>query len=210
MQLHERWQSTWIAMGIAQTPALHGCFADLVTRYSAPHRKYHTLQHLDECFRIFDPLRPLADHAAEIEVALWFHDAIYDTQSNVNEAKSAALARATVLVAGTAPGSADRIEALVMATRHAVAPTDPDARLMVDVDLSILGAPAPRFDEYERQVREEYAWVPGFVYRRERRKILRGFLGRPAIFGTAPIRNRFEQQARRNIERSLAALGGSQ
>lgn len=210
MELHERWQATWNAMGVAPTPALHACFEDLVARHSEPHRRYHTLQHLDECFRHFDLLRHVADHPAEIEVALWFHDAIYDTRSNDNETKSAALAKATVLDAGAAPASADRIEALVMATRHAAVPADPDARRLVDVDLSILGAPAPRFDEYERQVREEYAWVPGFVYRRERGKILRGFLARPAIYSTPPFLQRFEHQARRNIERSVAALGGSQ
>ena len=96
---------------------------------------------------------------------------------------------------------------MVMATRHAAVPPDPDARVLVDVDLSILGAPAARFDEYEAQVREEYAWVPGFIYRRERRKILQGFLARPAIFSTAPFLERYEQQARVNIGRSLGALG---
>lgn len=203
----DRWKAPWNALGVAWTPALRDCFDDLLARYSEPHRKYHTLRHLDECFANFELLRPLAVRAAEIELALWFHDAVYDTRSNRNEERSAALATATVLDAGGSSDSAARIEALVMETRHAAISTDPDARVLVDVDLSILGAPAARFDEYESQVREEYAWVLGFMYRRERRKILEGFLARPAIFNTAPFLKRYELQARVNIGRSLDALG---
>jgi len=77
----------------------------------------------------------------------------------------------------------------------------------VDVDLSILGAAPERFDQYERQVREEYAWVPDFLSRRERKAILKEFLARPRIFRSVHFRDRYEQQARSNIERSLGRLG---
>jgi predicted metal-dependent HD superfamily phosphohydrolase len=78
--------------------------------------------------------------------------------------------------------------------------------VLVDVDLSILGATQSRFDEYERQVREEYGWVPEPIYRRKRREILESFLGRPAIYNTARFIGRYEQQARANLARSLARL----
>ena len=93
-----------------------------------------------------------------------------------------------------------------MATRHEAVPRGVDAEILVDVDLSILGASRERFDEYERQVREEYAWVPDFLYRRERGKILKDFLARPRIFSTALFRSRYEEQARSNIGRSLERL----
>jgi predicted metal-dependent HD superfamily phosphohydrolase len=50
---------------------------------------------------------------------------------------------------------------LILATRHDVSPPGGDAALLVDVDLAILGSPAERFDEYERQVRQEYSWCRG-------------------------------------------------
>jgi len=78
--------------------------------------------------------------------------------------------------------------------------------VLVDVDLSILGATQSRFDEYERQVREEYGWVPEPIYRRKRREILESFLGRPAIYNTARFIGRYEQQGRANLARSLARL----
>jgi predicted metal-dependent HD superfamily phosphohydrolase len=94
-----------------------------------------------------------------------------------------------------------------MATRHKAVPRGTDAEILVDIDLSILGAAPDRFDEYERQVREEYAWVPDFLFRRERKAILKEFLARPQIFSSTHFRGRYEQQARSNLERSLERLG---
>jgi predicted metal-dependent HD superfamily phosphohydrolase len=93
-----------------------------------------------------------------------------------------------------------------MATRHDAVPANADARVLVDVDLSILGAEPARFGEYEQQVREEYAWVPGFVYRRKRREVLEGFLARTAIFNTRLFVERYEAVARGNLARSIAKL----
>ena len=78
--------------------------------------------------------------------------------------------------------------------------------MLVDVDLWILGAPQSRFDEYERQVREEYGWVPGLIYRRKRREILESLAARPTIFSTGRFVERYEPQARANLARSLARL----
>lgn len=150
-----RWREMWKALGAANSdPKLHG---ELVACYSEPHRKYHTPQHLEECFEEFDEVRALAEHPAEIELALWFHDAIYNVNRHDNEKKSADWARASALAAGTPAEACNRVHALVMATRHKAVPRGTDAELLVDVDLSILGAAPERFDQYEKQVREEYA-----------------------------------------------------
>jgi len=98
------------------------------------------------------------------------------------------------------------VHALVMATRHKAVPSGTDAGILVDIDLSILGAAPERFDQYERQVREEYSWVPDFLFRRERKAILKDFLARRQIFSSASFRDRYEEQARSNIERSLERL----
>jgi predicted metal-dependent HD superfamily phosphohydrolase len=175
---------------------------ELIARYSEPHRRYHTLQHLEECFARFDEIRDLAQHPAEVEIALWFHDAIYDPRREDNEARSAAWAKSSVPDAS----AGERIHALVMATRHESEPRGADARVMVDVDLSILGAPESRFEEYEAQVRAEYAFVPDSEYRRGRQAMLQRFLSRPAIFSTRTFIERYEAQARANLARALARL----
>ena len=96
---------------------------------------------------------------------------------------------------------------MTLRSADAAAPT-PDAALLIDVDLSIFGAPAQRFDEYERQVRREYSWVPGFLFRVRRRKILEAFLFRPKIYQTERFRESLEERARANLQRSIRLLGG--
>lgn len=194
----------WKALGAATCD--EALYHELIARYSEPHRKYHTTRHLDDCFARLLEVEARAIHRQEIELALWFHDAIYDTRRKDNEEKSAEWARSAALRLGLPNAAAERVHALIMATRHNATPDDPDARLLVDIDLSILGAGAERFDEYERQIREEYAWVREFLFRSERRKILKSFIARPRIFNTGHFFRTHEAQARANIERSLRQL----
>ena len=170
-------------------------------RYAEPHRAYHTLQHLEECFALFDETS--AAHAGEVLLALWFHDAIYDPKADDNEAASARWGAEVLAAAGAEPEVVERFRGLVLTTRHDAQPSSTDAALLADIDLAILGAAPARFAEYEEQVRREYAHVPGFLFRRERARILQRFLARPAIYSTPYFRQRFETQARANIERTL-------
>jgi predicted metal-dependent HD superfamily phosphohydrolase len=201
----EQWQGLWKELGVAPSVA-DTLYDELIARYSEPHRHYHTLQHLDECFGWLAETRALAEHPGEIELALWFHDAIHDVKRDDNEMKSAEWATSAVLAAGLRSDVADRIHDLIMATCHNAAPHTRDAQLLVDIDLSILGALPVRFDEYERQVRAEYEWVPALIFKRERRRILAAFLARPRIFTTDTFFDRLESAARSNLQRSIASL----
>ncbi len=201
MQLLERsWQTTWLALN-AQ-PAM-GLFERLVRSYSEPQRRYHTLQHLTECVQHLEPLRGLAQHPGEVEVALWFHDAVYEPKSHDNELQSALWAQRELEAAGVSGEVQSRVHQLVMATQHSALPQSVDEQLLVDLDLAILGAEPARFAEYEAQVREEYAWVPAWLFRRKRRAILREFLNRPFIYGTEHFRQQYEMRARENLGRAV-------
>lgn len=201
-----RWIAAWQAVGAQRIdPALR---ETLLARWNEPARHYHTARHLGECLRHFADVRAEADHPAEIELALWFHDAVYDLQAHDNEARSADWARTAALAAGVEAPVAARLHALVMATRHSALPTTNDEALLVDVDLSILGADTGRFDEYERQVRAEYAWVPEATYREKRAAVLQGFLDRPRLFTTRHFFDRLEVPARRNLADSIRRLAG--
>lgn len=204
MTLLTRWQSMWRQLGALQSD--DKLFARLVECYSEPHRRYHTVQHLHECFTHLDEVRSLAEQAGEVEVALWFHDAIYDTRRKDNEERSAAWARSSALSSGLPPERADRIAELIVATKHDAVAVGTDASLLVDIDLAILGADTARFDEYEVQVREEYAWVPKPFYRKARRQILQQFLDRERIYSTEFFHTEYEARARENINHSLSRL----
>jgi predicted metal-dependent HD superfamily phosphohydrolase len=203
----ERWRQVWKRFGVS---APNEIFQDLIARYSEPHRKYHTMQHLDECFDKLQEIRAAAVHPNEIELALWFHDAIYDVKRQDNEERSANWACSTALAAGLSISIAERVHALVMATRHDAMPNHVDEQILVDVDLSILGAKPDRFDEYERQVREEYHWIPDLLFEAKRRRVLTQFLERSKIFNTEQFLNSYEAQARTNLERSIKKLMAKQ
>jgi predicted metal-dependent HD superfamily phosphohydrolase len=189
-----RFDTLWRELGLT-TPSAP-VFDALQRAYAEPHRAYHTAQHIDECLMQLDR----AGGNAEVELALWFHDAVYDTRAHDNELRSAEWA---VRELGADHRSAAHIRDLILMTRHDALPVTPDAQLLVDIDLSILGAPHERFLEYESQVRQEYAWVPETIFRRERAKILQAFLDRPSIYSTALFRELLETRARENIATSL-------
>jgi predicted metal-dependent HD superfamily phosphohydrolase len=190
------WHRTWSDLGATPPTTL---LPQLLAAYAEPQRHYHSVQHLAECIAHLGPALHLAQRPGEVAIALWFHDAVYQLRSGDNEAQSAAWARRELMAAGVRADAYARVEALIMATRHDAQPTEPDARLLVDVDLAILGAPPQRFAEYEAQVQLEYAWVPKWLFKRKRRAVLRGFLARSPIYGTDHFRELLEVQARVNL-----------
>lgn len=198
-----RWRALWRAVGAQADETL---YHELVARHEEPARHYHTVRHLEEMFALWPAVERLARHPAEVELAIWFHDAIYHPMRGGNEARSAEWASAALLSAGASEKVAERVSRLVLATRHDAEPAPGDEQVLVDLDLAILGAPPSRFDEYERQVRAEFALVPVFLFREKRRRILESFLARPAIYHTAPIHDAREAQARENLVRSIDQL----
>lgn len=201
--LHANWADAWRALGVA-APDEALC-AQLQACYGEPQRHYHTMQHLGECLAWFEREKALARRPGEVALALWFHDAIYDVHAHDNEARSADWAREALLAAGASTDAAGRVHALVMATRHDAVPEGRDAELLIDIDLSILGAERARFDDYERQVHAEYAFVPRDIRLPRRRAILQRFLDREAIYATPRMHAQLEARARANLQRSIAA-----
>ncbi len=154
----------------------------------------------------FEDICDVAVHPAEVEIALWFHDAIYDTLRHDNEERSASWAKSAIAAAGGNSKIAERVYEMIMTTRHSSTPSTLDQQVLVDIDLSILGAVASRFDEYEQQVREEYALIPTFIFKRKRHTVLEGFMNRSRIFNTKEFFDLYEVSARENLRRSIGML----
>ncbi|ANM31618.1 hypothetical protein ABI59_21755 [Acidobacteria bacterium Mor1] len=182
-------------------------FAELHAAYSESHRKYHSAAHIEDCLDQFDQAVELAEHPLEIETAIWFHDAIYEPMSSDNELKSAQWADRWLRSVGAGEEPRQRVHHLIMATLHTTGELVGDAALMVDIDLSILGREPEVFARYENAIRQEYRWVPGPLFRRKRVEILKSFLDRPRIYALEHFQARYEQQARKNLERVIANGG---
>ena len=205
--MKDRWQVVWQKLGALRVP--YDVLGELLRAYSSPDRDYHNLTHIQDCLSIFDQTSALATHPGEVELAIWFHDAAYDTRRSDNEQKSAEWAEAVIRQAGLSAEVAKRVAASILATRHQGEVTKRDAHLLVDVDLSILGSEPAVYWRYEENIRKEYIWVPEDVFRRERVKILRGFLDQQYIYYHREYRERFEVKSRANLERAIARLDGT-
>lgn len=171
--------------------------ARLLECYAEPQRAYHTLQHLEECLLILEDAKAtgLIAQPDLIEMALWFHDAVYDPQGSENEELSAQMALKAL---GDHP-AAQEVARLILLTKSHQPGEGADDAWIIDIDLAIFAQSMERVLEYERQIRAEYAWVPQAVYAEKRAEILNGFLKRGQIYLTAWARKRFESRARENL-----------
>jgi predicted metal-dependent HD superfamily phosphohydrolase len=184
---------------------------DLVRAYAAPERHYHNLTHIEAMLELMRTHKHALSDPQTVEAAIWFHDAIYDTRRHDNEEKSAELA-AGRLAGLLSPERIVLIACMIRATAGHHVPDglddsqQRDCALFLDTDLSILGSTPDVFAAYEDAVRREYGWVPDALWREGRRKVLQGFLDRPAIYMSPQFRASHEAAARANLTRSLERL----
>jgi len=199
----DRWLKLMNSMGL---PPCEECFDSLVVAYSERNRHYHTAQHIEAMLRHFDLTADLAEHSNEVELAIWFHDAIYKPFSSSNEKDSAEWAKEFLADNNYDENVIDRVYKLIMATQHEGVVGHRDEKLIVDIDLTILGTPKHVYDEFERNVRKEYRWVPSFIYRNKRKQLLKSFLAQDSIYHLEYFKDKFEDTARENINRVINAL----
>ncbi len=200
---YARWSRACIDIGVASGEA---DYRRVRRSWSGMGRHYHALSHLEACLRELDEFRALAVRPAEVELALWFHDVVYRTWRKDNEAQSAALAER--LLRAAPADTVERIRQSILATQHRDEELAGDTALVVDIDLSILGAAPETYAQFERAIRREYWWVPRARYVAGRSRILASFLGRATIYQHDALYSKYEARARANIGAALRQLGG--
>lgn len=200
----QRWQRLWLALGASVADWV--LFAQLQASYAEPGRAYHNTQHILNCLAYFDTLPMLAEQPTEIEIAIWFHDALYDPQQSDNEVRSAEWARHALRTQAIPTARAHRVYDLILATKHDTPPATLDAALLIDIDLAILGQSPAHFAAYDQAIRQEYAWVPDATFRTRRSAVLQHFLDRTRIYQTDYFYTHFEEQARRNLAHAIGQL----
>ncbi|HWQ87322.1 phosphohydrolase [Brevundimonas sp.] len=181
---------------------------ELITRYGEPHRRYHTMTHIEDCLAQVAASTDFSDEDRSLmDAAIWFHDAIYDATRHDNEAESAKLAVERLSAAGAEQAFIHEVSRLILLTAgHSVAPDDAIGARLVSIDLSILGASPERYDAYAAAIRYEYGHVPEPLYRAGRAAVLGRFLESGRLFADPVWAERFEAPARANLSREIAAL----
>jgi predicted metal-dependent HD superfamily phosphohydrolase len=176
-------------------------FDDIRDNYAGPGRFYHTLQHVGS---VLDAVDGLASHARDpnaVRLAAWLHDVVYDSRASDNEERSADLAERLCGQLSVPEGRL--VAVLILKTKMHDAGEDPDAQVLLDADLAVLGASVPAYRAYAGQIRRELAWVAEADYRVGRRQVLERFLARPRIFH---LLTHLEGSARHNLAAGIAEL----
>lgn len=203
-------QGTWIQLilsfGIAPIDA-YPVFDRLVAAHSEPDRYYHTLEHLAEMFKVAGRLINEESDRHAIQLAIWFHDSVYDPRAKGNEELSAAFAEEMLDPLGVPSASRIKVKKLILVTAHVpLANVDPDTAILLDADLAILSAEERRYARFADDVRREYAWVDEQAYRIGRTKVLQSFLDRSRIYLTERMYSAAEEAARHNLRLEIERL----
>lgn len=191
---------------VASPPSPGGAevYAQLARLLGASYRRYHTIDHIQDCLRRLDRVAAHLNDPDAVELALWFHDAIYEMDSGTNEQRSAELFER--LAKGADPAFRRRVCALIMATRHVGGERDNDRRYIVDIDLAGFGA---SWDEFMRNgvlLREESPRKTDAQYHSAQVSFLQRLQRRRRFFATEYFRDRYEARARANLRRLLDDL----
>lgn len=198
MTTEERFKNLWEAcQGYG---SYEFAYEELVNAYSQPHRHYHTMKHVVDCLSELDQERAMIRLPLETELALWYHDLVYDPMSKTNEVTSWNKLDNIIYAF-----CLDRVinpyvvKEMILATDHQVVPRSLDAKYVVDIDLAILGRSPQVFAEYEDGIRMEYSAVSDSAFYAARRKFLDKLKLRDHIYNTDHFRWKYEELARMNL-----------
>lgn len=179
---------------------------EIFTKYSEAKRQYHTIAHLEAMISNLNEVKENIEDWDTTLFAVFYHDVIYKASSSSNEADSAKLAMERLSTIAYPANKIAKCANMILATKQHLISEDNDTNFLLDADLAILGTSEEEYQKYKDQIREEYSVYPDFMYNSGRRKTMQQFLNRDTIYKTAYFINKFNHQAKTNIERELLEL----
>jgi len=177
-------------------------YEELIRLYNEPHRHYHAARHIEHCLREFDLAREQMETPDAVELALWFHDAIYDPKARDNEQQSADLFIARMGERVDARLAQEVVE-LILLTRHQEAPQTQDGQFTVDIDLSGFGQPWQDCLQDTKAIRAESPDIPEADFLNRQTLFLQSLLDRPHLYASDFFRQRYEACAQANIHKLI-------
>ncbi len=205
----QRFEKLWARCAIqgdAAAATASACFTEIDSHYHEPHRHYHRPEHIAHCLRQFDAARSGMEQPDAVELALWYHDAVYHCGADDNESKSAEFFIAHAGSQFTAP-VLETVYDLILATSHdQKRPATLDQGFVVDIDLSSFGLPWEHFLSDSKAVRAESSHLSDAEFYPGQSRFFEMLLDREHFCFTEFFRQRHEHQARENLQRYLSQL----
>jgi predicted metal-dependent HD superfamily phosphohydrolase len=207
-ELREKW-FTLAGKYSSDQNTINILFYQLTKAYSEKGRHYHNLQHILNMLNGAEAHKALASDHDALCFAIWYHDLVYNPMKGNNEELSADEAGKALKKLGLDAERIEKVQYMILRTKkHTEWKDDDDAdiSLLLDLDLAILGASPEKYEEYKKQVREEYRMVPGFMYRKGRKSVLQQFFTAPHIYRLEVFREKLEENARNNLSNEIEVL----
>jgi predicted metal-dependent HD superfamily phosphohydrolase len=202
---NNRFETIWSRTSNLTDDDGNGIGRELFHRYAEPDRYFHTIEHIDYCLEMFDQVRELCANPDAVELAIWFHDAVYDFPVDDNERLSAEYFL-TVSQGKLPEDLRQLVFDQVIVTDHRSTPTDSDQQLLIDIDLSSFGQPWERFLKDGANVRLEMSYIEDTEFYESQIAFMSQLLNRTHFYGSEWFQKHFEQNARGNVTRYLQTL----
>ena len=197
-----RFVELWNRAAGFKDPQSECIYNKLNTLYCEPHRFYHTGEHIDLCLRNMDSALDVLGQSDIVELAIWFHDVVYDTGSTDNEERSA-LWFQQFANGVLSEDIIDKVVNCINSTTHRNMPQSAESQFMVDVDLSGFGQDWEGFIKDGEKVRQESSHLSNNAYISSQIKFMNNLLNREKIYSTNYFNSLLESNARENIGRQL-------
>jgi len=179
---------------------------EIQIQYTSSSRYYHNLSHLESIINELDNLQIYFEDEDSLLFATFYHDLIYDVNEADNEEKSAQLAVKRLSELSVPPAVIENCFQHIIATKSHSGRHLKDTAYFLDADLCILGYSPESYEEYAKNIRKEYGIFSDEMYSSGRQKVLIHFLQMNSIYKTSAFRDRYEEQARENMELELSSL----
>lgn len=179
---------------------------EVETAYSQPKRYYHTMQHLAHLLNELDPVKEKIQDWNTVLFSVFYHDFVYNPLRRDNEERSVAIMENRLQSIDVPPEIIAACRGQILCTKTHAHCLDADSNFFTDADLSILGQEENSYKEYTAAIRKEYALYADNLYYPGRKAVLKQFLQMERIFKTGVFFDRYEKQARQNLQWELETI----
>lgn len=201
MNLKDKLQERWNNLTENESYFIY----NIARLYGNRDRKYHNLTHINNCLNLMDIVKSELEDPYAVEIAIWFHDLIYYSDSTDNEMESATEATLFLERLDCEKSFIDKVYNLIMITKHTVKPKTIDEMFMADIDLASLGEDPAIFFSNQLNIYEESSLLcvdtefDDAVFYNKNTKFLLSLLSKGYIYYTNYFNSLYEDQAQTNI-----------
>lgn len=179
-------------------------YSELVDHYGEPQRYYHNLVHIEALLQLYLKHERAIRNPDVVLFSILYHDVIYTPGRGDNEHKSAVLAGRVLEQLGVPAAINKEVQTYIEATtaHYLSKEADPDLKLFIDFDLSILATDRESYQAYLHNIRKEYGFLSTGQFALGRKAFLRGMLSKESIYYTESFCAK-EEVARKNMQWEL-------